>query len=51
MPPMFATAVGPGERCNYCQHRSKGNLTTIKLVLPSGVQVCPVCRRGGRAGW
>jgi hypothetical protein len=36
-------AIGAGDQCAYCRHRSNGRLATIKLVLPSGVQVCPVC--------
>jgi hypothetical protein len=39
-PPMFATAIGEGSSCAYCASNKR---VTIKLLLPGGYQVCPVC--------
>ncbi len=44
-PPMFATAVGGGDECNYCRYRGR-KPAPVKFVLPGGVQVCPVCDCG-----
>ena len=41
LPPMFARAVGEGDECASCRHRSSAR--TVKALLPDGIQVCKVC--------
>jgi hypothetical protein len=39
-PPMFASAIGPGDHCEGCQRAGRD---TVKVILPGGIQVCGTC--------
>jgi hypothetical protein len=40
LPPMFDTSADAGNECQMC---AVGHRKQLKLLLPNGYQVCPVC--------
>lgn len=44
----YLTTLPAGEPCRLCATQARGGIRRVyvKRILPSGVQVCPVCDRG-----